>query len=80
MTSTAPSSGTLRHLPAVWAARHSDWGLAEHVGERTALLDLACVPGARPLVLAVLAGVLPIGAPLLEIACTSTDEGVPVVR
>ena len=73
MTSTAPSSGTLTHLPAVWAARHSDWGLAEHVGERTALLDLACVPGARPLVLAVLAGVLPIGAPLLAVTATTRE-------
>ena len=73
MTSTAPSAGTLAHLPTDWAARHTDWGLGAHVGDQTALLDLACVPGARPLVLAVLAGALPVGAQVLAVTATTRE-------
>ena len=40
MTSTAPSAGTLAHLPTDWAARHTDWGLGAHVGDQTALLEV----------------------------------------
>ncbi len=73
MTSTAPSAGTLAHLPTDWADRHTDWGLGAHVGDQTALLDLACVPGARPLVLAVLAGALPVGAQVLAVTATTRE-------
>ena len=73
MTTTISGVGTLARLPANWAARHTEWGLAAHVGDRTALVDLACVPGARPLVLAVIAGSLPAGAQVLVLTATTRE-------
>ena len=73
MTAPVPTTATLANLPAEWAARHTSWRLAEHVADGTALLDLACVPGARPLVLAVLARALPAGAQALVLTATTRE-------
>jgi transcription-repair coupling factor (superfamily II helicase) len=72
-TTTAPAASTLAQLTTLWGDRHSEWALARRVGERTPLLDLACVSGARPLVLAVVASALPEAGQLLVVTATNRE-------